>query len=342
MIPVGNFQGGLWEAAVATTTELLQIFSFPEFFHSTASSLAKLLDADGAALITYDGPDHLKYKLFYGLESVNQEAVSKFRFPATKGTVGRALATGQHLFTPDYANSADSMPEFVAAGLTANLVFPLPGPAGFVGAIAISWINRAPPELAPEALAIVEMFAALTGSSLYREELEMRLEGLSLQDPLTGLPNRRMLMVRLADAQKRAYRHQTLLVLAVLDLDGFKGLNDEFGHSEGDRMLVHVANCIQEAVRTTDLVGRLGGDEFVVILEDIKSLREAEMILSRIVKALHVRVEKDGAVAEVFTSIGATVYPLDFVDPDTLLHHADEAMYLAKRAGGNRFVIKTA
>ena len=77
-----------------------------------------------------------------------------------------------------------------------------------------------------------------------------------------------------------------------------------------------------------------------MILEDIKSLREAETILGRIVKSLNVRVEKDGTTAEVFTSIGATVYPLDFVDPETLLHHADEAMYLAKRAGGNRFVIK--
>ena len=91
-IPVGDLHGGLWQAAVATTAELLQIFSFPEFFNSTASSLAKLLDADGAALIVYDGPDHLKYKLFYGLQSVNQEEVSKFRFPAGKGTVGRALA----------------------------------------------------------------------------------------------------------------------------------------------------------------------------------------------------------------------------------------------------------
>lgn len=334
-------QGDLWKAAITTTTGLMKIFSFSEFFNSSASSLAGLLQADGAALIVYDGPDHLKYRLFYGLETINQEAVVKFKFGADKGTVGRALATGSFLFTEDYPNSADAMPEFVAAGLKSNLVFPLPGPNGFVGAIAISWISHRPAKLEPRALIIVEMFAALIGSSLYREKLEKQLESLSLQDPLTGLPNRRMLMVQLTEAQKRATRHQTLLVLAVLDLDGFKQLNDVFGHAEGDKILIQTANKMQETVRTTDMVARLGGDEFVIILEGISSIQEAELILGRMVNSLRFRVKKDGAFADIFTSIGATVYPFDFVSPDNLLIHADEAMYLAKRAGGDGFVITT-
>jgi hypothetical protein len=77
-------EGGLWGAAVTTTTDLLRIFSFPELFNSAAASLARLLDADGVALIVYDGPDRLKYKLFYGLDRVNQESIVKFSFPASK------------------------------------------------------------------------------------------------------------------------------------------------------------------------------------------------------------------------------------------------------------------
>ncbi len=329
----------LWQAAVTTTTELLKFLAFSSFFTAAASSLANLLDADGAALIVYDGPDHLKYRLFYGMDS--REAVG-FRFPATQGTAGRVLASGRCLFTPNYPDSADAMPEFVAAGLQSNLVVPLPGPSGFLGAVAISWINRRAAALEPPSLAIVEMFAALIGASLYRENLENQLSSLSLQDPLTGLPNRRMLMVRLPEAQVRSYRLQTLLVLAVLDLDGFKRLNDLFGHAEGDNLLVWAAAKIQESVRPIDTVARFGGDEFVIILEHVKSLREAQTILQRIVDGLRVGIEKSGHRVDISASIGATVYPHDFVDPDALLRHADQAMYDAKRNGGDRCLIRTA
>ncbi len=119
------------------------------------------------------------------------------------------------------------MPDFVGAGLRANLVVPLPGPAGSSGAIAIAWLHRHPAPPNATSLAIAEMFAALTGSAVYREALEAQLETLSLTDPLTSLPNRRTFMLRLINAQKRACRNQSLMALAVIDLDGFKTINDE-------------------------------------------------------------------------------------------------------------------
>ena len=339
---VAEYDSGLWQAAVQTTTALLKILDFSEFFDTAAAGLAKLLNADGAALIVREGPDHLRYKLFFGMELIHKTAIVDFRFPANEGTVGLALASGRHLFTPDYPNSPRAMPAFIEAGIKSNLVVPLPGPNGFIGAVAISWINRRAGAMAPATLAIVEMFAALIGASLYREELEAKLKALSLRDPLTGLPNRRMLMVRLTEAQKRASRHQSLLVVAVLDLDGFKQLNDMFGHAEGDKTLVWAAGRIQQAIREIDMAVRLGGDEFVVILEGIKSVRETKMILQRLVTTLNLHVEKAGLSADIRTSIGVTIYPLDFNDPETLLHHADEMMYMAKRSGGNKFLIKAA
>jgi diguanylate cyclase (GGDEF)-like protein len=331
----------LWQAAVQTTTSLLKILAFTEFFDTAAASLAKLLDADGAALIVYDGEDHLRYRLFYGMELINKKSIAGFRFLAHEGTVGLALDTGQHLFTFNYPASPNAMPAFTDAGIKSNLVVPLPGPNGFIGAIAIAWIHRRAGSLSPATLAIVDMFAALIGASLYREALEAKLQALSLHDPLTGLPNRRMLMARLTEAQKRACRDQTLMVVGVLDLDGFKQLNDVLGHAEGDTTLVSAAARIKEAIREIDMVVRLGGDEFVVILQGIKSKDEAKQILHRLVIAMNIHVEKAGVSVDVRASIGVTIYPLDFTDPETLLRNADEMMYLAKRSGGNKFLIKS-
>jgi diguanylate cyclase (GGDEF)-like protein len=331
--------GSLWGAAVKTTTNLLKIFSFTEFFNSAAANLARLLDADGVALIVYDGPDRLRYKLFYGLDRINQASIVTFNFPSNEGTVGRVLASGQYLFTPDYRNSDDAMPDFVEAGLRSNLVLPLPGPNGFVGAIAIAWINRLAGPLEATNLSIAEMFAALVGSSVYREALERQLKDHSLTDPLTGLPNRRMLMMRLAQAQKRACRNQTLMILAVVDLDGFKAVNDQLGHAVGDQKLLSAATAIRNAVRDIDTVARFGGDEFVVILEDLRSLQEVRAILHRIVQSVDRHVNESPDCYKVTASLGATIYPTDFAEPETLLQHADEAMYLSKRRGGNQFFI---
>src|ERR1700733_10624805 len=263
-----------WQAAVRATTKLLQIFSFPDFFNAAAETLARLLNADTAALIVRDGPARLRYRLFYGLERLDQMPIVKFSFPANQGTTGHVLNTGQFLFTPDYPNSTHALPEFVNAGLRANLVLPLPGPSGFVGAIAIAWLHRPPLSLNPTMLAIAELFAAMIGSAMYREGLERQLHDHSLTDPLTGLPNRRMLMVRLAEAQTRACRDQTLMALAVLDLDGFKAVNDRFGHAVGDQSLLLAANAIRDVIREHDFAARLGGDEFVIIIEGLRSTRE--------------------------------------------------------------------
>ena len=333
--PAGHDEVGHWRAAVKTTTSLLQIFSFAAFFDAAASTLAALLNADGAALIIHDGPERLRYRLFYGIEQINQQASSNFSFPARDGTVGHVLTTGKYLFTPDYPNSENAMPEFIDAGLRSNLVLPLPGPAGFVGAIAISWIYRNAGPLTETNLAIAEMFGALIGSAVYREELQSQLEGLSLTDPLTGLPNRRMLMMRLIEAQKRAVRNQTLLVLAVLDLDGFKMINDRLGHAAGDQKLFQCAAAIRTAIRDIDMLARFGGDEFVVILEDLRSPQEIRAILDRIVRAVDQQVN-DGGAYKVTASLGAAIYPIDCREPEALLRLADEAMYAAKRKGGNQ------
>ncbi|GAB1235166.1 EAL domain-containing protein [Ferrigenium sp. UT5] len=156
-------------------------------------------------------------------------------------------------------------------------------------------------------------------------------------DQLTGLPNRRMFYDRLAQDIKKAHRGQTKLALMFLDLDHFKEVNDTLGHGQGDALLVEAAQRITTCVRESDTVARLGGDEFTLILSELEDRTIAERIAIAILTALARPFKLDGAVAYVSASIGITLFPEDAVSLDDMLKNADQAMYVAKNAGRNRF-----
>jgi diguanylate cyclase (GGDEF)-like protein len=328
----------LWKSAVVSATGLIGIFSFDDFFFAIVFHLATLMDAGGAGVIVFDDETNLRYKLFHGIEEINQQSISAFRFRADEGTVGRAIATGAALYTPDYPNSPDAMPAFVEAGVKANLVLPLRDQSRVIGAMVISWLDQQPRELAPSALLIVGMFAALVSAALYREALEQKLETQSLYDALTGLPNRRLMMIRLQEAHDRARRSGSLVAVGVIDLDGFKQVNDRFGHSAGDAALVAVAGGIKKNLRSHEMVARFGGDEFVVVLEDAKGISEIEIAFIRIVEAVQASARELQPPQEIGASVGVAIYPLTSQDAGVLLQEADRAMYLSKRNGGRRVV----
>jgi diguanylate cyclase (GGDEF)-like protein len=154
-------------------------------------------------------------------------------------------------------------------------------------------------------------------------------ETLAATDPLTGIPNRRAFLERVADAvDAAAWGHQT--VVCLVDLDGFKAVNDAGGHAAGDFMLTSVGTALGGAVRETDTVARLGGDEFAV-LADVSVAFSGEMLAERLRQA----VAAVGAASGVTASIGvAEVESGD--DVEDLMHRADAAMYRSKSAGGNR------
>lgn len=336
--PLATAGGDPSRSVLHAVTRLASIRGFPPFFAAAAAEIARIFDADGAALITCQEPGWLQYRLFYGLDVLHAKLIANLRFSQNDGTVGRAIRANTALFTADYPSSDAAMPEFVKCGLLANFVVPIPGPHGPLGALAIAWTSRHP--VAPQQFQrlVAEMFAALIGAALYREQLEMQLRRDSLYDSLTGLPNRRMLVSRLIEACERARRRQRLLVVAMVDLDGFKAINDGLGHEAGDRLLISCAQHIQEVVRTIDTVARLGGDEFILVFEDIRSIEDAEAMLKRVVRVLRIRTQIDQHARDIRASIGATVFPLDDADSETLLRHADQTMYQAKRAGGDGFL----
>jgi diguanylate cyclase (GGDEF)-like protein/PAS domain S-box-containing protein len=170
-----------------------------------------------------------------------------------------------------------------------------------------------------------------------------RLERQAHFDELTRLPNRARLSQLLADAMRAADRDGYLLVVCYLDLDHFKPVNDRFGHAAGDRLLIELAGRLRSALRTrdawADTAARLGGDEFVLLLR-AETIEEARMAVERVLRVVAQPYVVDPAeeAVQVTASMGATVYPIDRSDADTLLRHADHAMYGAKQSGRNGYL----
>ena len=168
-------------------------------------------------------------------------------------------------------------------------------------------------------------------------ERTAELHALAMSDTLTGLPNRRALMHMLPQALKRAVRLRRSCAVLFLDLDGFKGINDNYGHEEGDELLLQVGARIVAAVRKTDMVARLAGDEFVVILEMLPTPGDAEATAQKILPQLRLPFALSNNVVSVGASIGVAVFmPEDPLDMAALLARADQAMYQAKAEGKNR------
>ena len=155
-------------------------------------------------------------------------------------------------------------------------------------------------------------------------------------DVLTGLPNRSLLYYRFKQSAAIAHRNHSSLAVCVLDLDGFKLINDRYGHAIGDRLLVEVSNRLKKIIRGEDTVARLGGDEFVILL-GLLHVNELEMAMQRILTSLSLAYTIDGIELNISASIGVTLYPKDDADIDSLLRHADQAMYRAKLRGRDCF-----
>jgi|GEM_PF-383143 len=183
---------------------------------------------------------------------------------------------------------------------------------------------------------LVNYVAVFSDISSQKED-EEKLERLAHFDPLTGLPNRVLFQDRLYTSLARAKRDKDILAVLFVDLDRFKQVNDTLGHRVGDLLLKEVSNRLLHSVREIDTVARLSGDEFTVILTDITTTEDIELIASRIVKSVGAPYFFEGHELFVSASVGISVYPTDGETGADLLRHADVAMYHAKEIGRNNF-----
>lgn len=166
------------------------------------------------------------------------------------------------------------------------------------------------------------------------------LEFAATHDSLTGLPNRLLLMSRLDDAIAQCRSSKLSLAVCFLDVDNFKDVNDSFGHDAGDRVLVEVARRLRNVLRQSDTVARIAGDEFVILINSIRTKGDYRELLGRIMSSMSPPIPVQGdAFINITLSIGVTVHPEDTGDAQTLLIHADKALYEAKSAGKNTWRI---
>ncbi|HJP36071.1 MAG TPA: GGDEF domain-containing protein [Gammaproteobacteria bacterium] len=187
--------------------------------------------------------------------------------------------------------------------------------------------------------------AALSLNEQLREEIDEhmrtkeKLQRMATHDGLTGLPNRRLLMERLDVVVKQARRYKRTVAVMFLDLDGFKTINDSYGHDAGDVVLREVADRLKRHARDTDTVARLGGDEFVLVYSELEdSDRETSLLAQRVLDSLEEPISLSASDAERITaSIGIAIYPDDSADTNGLVKAADGAMYHVKAKGKNHF-----
>jgi diguanylate cyclase (GGDEF)-like protein/PAS domain S-box-containing protein len=183
------------------------------------------------------------------------------------------------------------------------------------------------------------LFVAVLRDVSARKAAEARYRALALTDPLTGLANRVLFQDRLGQALARARRAREGLALMMIDLDGFKAVNDRFGHPGGDRVLRDFAGRIRAAVREADVLARLGGDEFALIQTDLEQPEGALTLAERLLAALAEPFLLDGQSLALGASLGIAVYPRHGESIGLLTEHADQALYRAKRRGGRCFVL---
>jgi diguanylate cyclase (GGDEF)-like protein/PAS domain S-box-containing protein len=166
-------------------------------------------------------------------------------------------------------------------------------------------------------------------------EAGRRAEFLAMHDPLTGLPNRVLLLERLEQAIASVSRRRDMAALLLLDLDRFKDINDTLGHPAGDLLLQQVAVRLAACVREVDTVARIGGDEFSIVLVGIKDAADAQLLSRRLLETFQMPFDLDGHEVLVTVSVGIALIPTDGSIPDNLLKHADIALYRAKEDGRN-------
>jgi len=208
------------------------------------------------------------------------------------------------------------------------------------------WSRRKNGELFFELLTISAVFdshgktqnyVALFSDITEMKQHQQQLEHLAHYDLLTGLPNRMLLAKQLSHAMSQCEQQGNSLAVAYLDLDGFKAINDTFGHDVGDQLLIKLSQSMKNALREGDTLARIGGDEFVAVLPELNKMEDCEKVLESLLQAAMKPITISGRKLQLSTSIGVTLYPQDGVDTDQLMRHADQAMYTAKQTGKNRY-----
>jgi len=305
-----------------------------EFFSSLVYNLASSLPVYSANFAEVMGYQNDQCKIVAGWEG--DHFVTPHSFLVSQ-TPCEEIVAGMLTYYPD-----DVVTTFPKADALAKLNI-----RGFAGVpcfdasmkiIGCLWIaDRCPLVEKERILAILKMFASRAGVELERKRSEEVIKNMAYHDALTGLPNRMLLNDRLKMGLAHAQRNQRMMAVLFIDLDGFKEINDNFGHGIGDLMLRGVADRLTQCIREEDTLSRLGGDEFIVFLPRVSSIEDAENLAEKLLAVVRAPFYLDGQMMTISLSIGVSLYPKDGKSASALLKKADEALYQAKNKGKNTY-----
>ncbi len=321
---------------------LVQGFEVQHILDHLVQRIVEILPVTGAGVMLMGPSGDLHFAAASDEEILQVETLQNL---LAEGPCLEAFRGGEPVTVPDL-EADDRFPLFSqgarATGLAAVFAFPMSIDGKRFGAMDL--YRDTPGELDEPAMEAAKVLTNVAAAYLHyahdRAEVADSLDQVrhqSLHDPLTGLPNRTLLSECLEGAVARARRSRKFMAVLFVDLDRFKAINDQHGHLIGDQILVAVAQRIEGTLRGGDTVARLSGDEFVVVCEELNSTDDATLIAEKLAKALSDDLEVEDLRVRLTASIGLAFSEAGTLSPETLLRHADSAMYQAKAAGGARY-----
>jgi diguanylate cyclase (GGDEF)-like protein/PAS domain S-box-containing protein len=303
-----------------------------------AATTARGVDADAAAVFEHQAAGRWILRAASGIES---EAVLGSSFEVCPGCAVRAAThSSDPVVVADHlAERCQRVHGTWAVGMQSSINLQIAAARGTFGVLAV--FSKKPSAFSEDDVKFARAVCDLLSIAVRRLHAEQQLAYLAQFDELTGLPNRSLLRDRLQHAIVHARRSEAQVAVLFVDLDRFKLVNDSLGHHRGDLLLAEVGKRIASCVRKGDSVGRISGDEFAVVLPDLARPDDAAPVARKILEALRARYDLDGNEVYVSASIGIAAFPHDGDDADALLKEADEAMYLAKHSGRDRWCFYT-
>jgi diguanylate cyclase (GGDEF)-like protein len=314
-------------------------FSIQKILDHLVLSIVEILPVTGAGVMLMGADDQLHF-----LAASNEKvmAIETLQNELREGPCLEAYLYGLPVAISDLrvdTRFSRFSPRACADGLAAVFTFPLTLDDTRLGALDL--YRDTPGELSEQDVKAAQVLADVASAYLFNAQARIdssatvaRLHHRSLHDPLTGLPNRALLEQRLEQAVARARRSHKLAAVLFIDLDGFKPINDRYGHHVGDLLLFALAERLSRVLRPGDTLARLGGDEFVVLCEDLDDSSGAETVARRINAAMSGPFHLGGHDIDLTASVGISLSGRGEDRPDVLLRNADFAMYQAKQSGG--------
>ncbi|WP_150277297.1 sensor domain-containing protein [Halopseudomonas salina] len=295
--------------------------------------IGKLLPADNFFVALYDAPSN-QLSFPYYVDQFDPPPPSQ---PLDSGTLSaEVIRSGKALLlTPETAEQLLAKIGTVAGKHSLDwLGVPLIAGTEIIGALVLQSYSG-DVRYNDQDLELLQFVSSQVATAIERKRTHSRLEFLAQYDQLTELPNRALFLDRLQASLTRAQRGTLRLAVLYLDMDNFKLINDTYGHSTGDLLLKEVAGRLRKCVRDSDTIGRLGGDEFAILLDNIAKPGDAAMVADKIIAALSNPYQLEGQTLISSPSLGIAIYPEHGQSEQQLVRLADEAMYVAKRSGGN-------